>query len=127
MTAAFTKKPNYKPFIALPNRTSLTAGLTTLPSCGADNPAPQNPAAAPVPSSTVPADRQQVASQWQEWQKHQRLTGPNAVADYANPAQMNHFTWYQTHGWNKPYPGENKIYAPNDVPGAYLPASGTDD
>ena len=51
----------------------------------------------------------------------------NATADYANPAQMNHFTWYQTHGWNQPYPGENKIYAPNDVPGAYLPSSVSDD
>ena len=28
MTAAFTNKPNYTPFTAVPNRTSLTAGLT---------------------------------------------------------------------------------------------------
>ena len=127
MTAAFTKTPNDTPFTALPNRTSLTAGLSTLPPCGADTPAPQDPTAAPVPSTTVPASEQQVAAQWQQWQKHQRLTGPNAVPDYANPAQMNHFTWYQTHGWTVPYPGESKIFTPDQVPGAYIPSSDAGD
>jgi YVTN family beta-propeller protein len=126
MSAAFTQKPDYAPFTALPNRTSLTAGLPTLPSCGADTPAPPNPAAAPVPSSAVPADKRQLAAQWQEWTTHQRLTGPNAVADYANPAQMNHFTWYQTHGWQSPYPGERQVFAPDQVPGAYLPSAESD-
>src|SRR5436305_2086781 len=123
MSAAFTQRPDYTPFTALPNRTSLTGGLATQPSCGADTPAPPNPAAAPVPSSAVPAGKEQVAAQWQEWTSHQRLTGPSAVADYANPAQMNHFTWYQTHGWQLPYPGEPQVYAPDQVPGAYLPAA----
>jgi YVTN family beta-propeller protein len=126
MSAAFTPKPDYTPFTALPNRTSLTGGLATQPSCGPDTPAPPNPAAAPVPSSAVPADKKQVAAQWQEWTTHQRLTGPNAVADYANPAQMNHFTWYQTHGWQLPYPGENQVFAPGEVPGAYLPSAESD-
>jgi YVTN family beta-propeller protein len=126
MSAAFTPKPDYTPFTALPNRTSLTGGLATQPSCGADTPAPPDPAAAPVPSSAVPADKAQVAAQWQEWTTHQRLTGPNAVADYANPAQMNHFTWYQTHGWQLPYPGEHQVFAPEQVPGAYLPSAESD-
>ncbi|MEU4249994.1 bifunctional YncE family protein/alkaline phosphatase family protein [Amycolatopsis sp. NPDC026612] len=126
MSAAFTPKPDYTPFTALPNRTSLTAGLATQPSCGADTPAPPDPAAAPVPSSAVPADRHQLAAQWQEWTTHQRLTGPDAVADYANPAQLNHFTWYQTHGWQLPYPGESRLYAPGEVPGAYLPSAESD-
>jgi YVTN family beta-propeller protein len=124
MTAAFTQKPDYTPFTAVPNRTSLTLGLSTQPSCGADTVAPQF--AASAPATTVPANEQQVAAQWQAWQSKQRLTGPNAVPDYANPAQMNHLTWYQTHGWTQPYPGENKIYAPNQVPGAYLPSTGSD-
>ncbi|EOD67226.1 YVTN beta-propeller repeat-containing protein [Amycolatopsis vancoresmycina DSM 44592] len=126
MSAAFQQKPDLTPFTALPNRTSLTAGLATQPSCGPDVPAAANPAAAPVPSSAVPADKQHVAAQWQEWTTHQRLTGPDAVADYANPAQMNHFTWYQTHGWQLPYPGENQVYAPEQVPGAFIPSAESD-
>jgi YVTN family beta-propeller protein len=126
MRGAFTQHPDFTPFTALPNRTSLTAGLATPPACGVDTPAPQNPLAAAAPSATVPADKQQVAAKWDEWKSHQRLTGPDAKPDYANPAQMNHFTWYQAHDWKKPYPGEDKIFAPEDVPGAYIPSPESD-
>ena len=122
------RKPNFTPFTAVPNRTSLTAGLATPPVLRRGHPGrrrtrPRRPRRRP----TVPA-RQKARSRRSgtTWKSHQRLTGPNAVPDYANPAQMNHFTWYQTHNWTKPYPGESKIYAPNDVPGAYIPSSESD-
>jgi YVTN family beta-propeller protein len=126
MRAAFTQNADLTPFTAVPNRTSLTLGLATPPACGVDTPAAQNPLAAPAPSATVPADKKQVAAQWDEWKSHQRLTGPDAKADFANPAQMDHFTWYQAHDWKKPYPGEDKIFAPEDVPGGYLPPADAD-
>ncbi|MEU5725618.1 hypothetical protein [Micromonospora sp. NPDC047738] len=126
MRGAFTQNADFTPFTAVPNRTSLTAGLATPPACGVDTPAQQNPLAAAAPSATVPADKQQVAAQWDEWKSHQRLTGPDAKPDFANPAQMNHFTWYQAHDWKRPYPGEDKIFAPEDVPGAYIPSSESD-
>ncbi|MGW5327590.1 alkaline phosphatase family protein [Streptomyces sp. NPDC004014] len=126
MRGAFTQKADLTPFTALPNRTSLTGGLKTPPACGTDTPAPQNPAAAPAPSAKVPADKRSLAAQWDRWKSKQRLTGPHAVPDYANPAQMNHFTWYETHNWKKPYPGESKIFEPDDVPGAYIPSAESD-
>ncbi|TVT56319.1 phosphoesterase [Amycolatopsis rhizosphaerae] len=130
MRSAFTQAPDLTPFTAVPNQTSLTAGLKTPPACGLDTPAPQGTAtgatAAAVSSDTVPADKRQVAAQWDEWKTHQRLSGPDAVPDYANPAQMNHFTWYEAHGWTQPYPGEDRIFAPDQVPGAYLPSSESD-
>ena len=125
MTTAFTNKPNYTPFTAVPNRTSLTLGLATTPACGLDAVPPQ--LAAAQPSTVVPAPMQQIAAQWQQWKSQQHLTGPSAVPDYANPAQMNHLTWYETHGWTKPYPGESKIDTPNQVPGAYIPSSDSGD
>jgi hypothetical protein len=85
MRAAFTQNTNFTPFIALPNRTSLTAGLTTPPACGPDTPAPQDPHAAPAPSATVPADKQQVAAKWDAWKSQQRLTGPDAKPDFREP------------------------------------------
>jgi YVTN family beta-propeller protein len=121
MATAFTNKPNDAPFNAVPNRTSLTLGYPTQPSCGWDTVPPA--AAAAQPSTVVPAPAQRVEAQWQQWKSQQHLTGPNAVPDYANPAQMNHFTWYETHGWTTPYPGESKIYAPDQVPGAFIPPS----
>ncbi|KOV67567.1 alkaline phosphatase family protein [Streptomyces sp. MMG1121] len=126
MTAAFTRHADDTPFTALPNRTSLTAGLKTPPSCGVDIPAARNPSAAAPPTATVPADMQKLAAQWDTWTSKQRLTGTDAVPDYANPTQMNHFTWYQSHDWKKPYPGEKKIVAPDDVPGAYIPSAEND-
>jgi hypothetical protein len=126
MTTAFTSKPDYTPYTKLANRTSLTLGLSTLPPCGADTPAPQDPNAAAAPKATVPLTQKATDQQWEAWKSQQKLTGPGAVADFANPAQMNHFTWYQSHDWTKPYPGESKIYAPGAVPGAYLPSSDTD-
>ncbi|MFI0763532.1 alkaline phosphatase family protein [Streptomyces sp. NPDC021218] len=126
MAAAFTQHPDFTPFKALPNRTSLTDGVKTPPTCGLDTPAAQSPKAAAVPSASVPTDMKNVAAQWSQWKSKQRLTGPNAVPDYAPPAQMNHLTWYETHNWAKPYPGEKKIYAPQDVPGAYIPSAEND-
>ncbi|WP_445524048.1 alkaline phosphatase family protein [Streptomyces cyslabdanicus] len=126
MAGAFTRTPDFTPFTALPNRTPLTDGVKSAPSCGLDTPAPQNPKAAAVPSATVPAAQQAVAAKWENWKSKQRLTGPNARPDFANPAQMNHFTWYETHQWSKPYPGEKKIFAPDDVPGAYIPSPESD-
>lgn len=126
MASAFTKTPDFTPFKVLPNRTSLTDGVKTAPSCGLDTPAAQSLKAAAVPSASVPADMENVAAQWDQWKSKQRLTGPNAVPDYAPPAQMNHLTWYATHNWAKPYPGEKKIYAPQDVPGAYIPSAEND-
>ncbi len=125
MRQAFTQSPDLTPFTALPNRTSLTAGLSTanLPPCGADVPAAQDPLAAAAPTGKVPANEADVASKWQTWKSHQRFTGPNAKADSAPPEQMNRFSWYEAHDWATPYPGDAKIYAPNEVPGVYLPPS----
>ncbi|MFI6858365.1 alkaline phosphatase family protein [Streptomyces sp. NPDC050421] len=126
MTGAFTKKADFTPFDALANRTPLTDGLATPPACGLDTPAPQNPSAAAVPAAKVPAAMRPLASQWDDWKSQQRLSGSRAVPDYANPAQMNHFTWYETHNWKQPYPGEKKIFTPEDVPGAFIPSPESD-
>ncbi|GAA1520107.1 phosphoesterase [Kribbella lupini] len=126
MATAFTQTPDLTPYRVVPNRTSLTAGLKTPPPCGADVPAAQNPNAAPAPKAVVPADQRAVAAQWESWKTQQKLTGPDARADFANPAQLNHFDWYQAHDWSTPYPGESKILAPADVPGAVIPSAEND-
>ncbi|WP_238151536.1 bifunctional YncE family protein/alkaline phosphatase family protein [Kribbella sindirgiensis] len=126
MFGAFTSKPNYTPFTALPNRVALTDGLKTPPSCGLDVPAAQNPAVAAAPTVTVPAGMESMAAQWSAWKDHQRTTGPNARADFANPAQMNHYNWYEAHNWSLPYPGETQIVDPQNVPGAVIPAAEND-
>jgi len=131
MYGAFTKKPNYTPFSAVPNQIPLTEGIATAPSCGLDTLGRTGAAAAAlnkavVQKTAVPADQTATAAAWQTWLAQQHTTGNGARPDYANPQQMNRYTWYQAHGWKVPYPGDAKIYPPSQVPGAYLPGADTD-
>ena len=75
--------------------------------------------------TAVPANEKATAAAWKTWLASQHLTGNGAIPDYANPEQMNRFTWYEAHGWKVPYPGDSKIYAPSQVPGGYIPSSDT--
>jgi Phosphoesterase family/WD40-like Beta Propeller Repeat len=128
MSRAFTNKPDYTPFKAVSNQVPLTDGLATPPACGNDTPpaAGTSAARAQTKASTVPADMRHIAELWTAWQQKQQLTGRYAIPDYANPAQMNHLTWYQVHNWSTPYPGEHKILTPDEVPGRYVPAPDSD-
>jgi YVTN family beta-propeller protein len=129
MTGAFTSTPNFTPFNAVPNQTSLTLGVNPLPTCGANVPAGQTAASvakADVAATAVPTSEKSVAAQWKSWASQQHFTGPTAIPDYANPEQMNRYTFYQTTGWTKPYPGDSKIYTPSQVPGAFIPSADND-
>ena len=127
MYDAFTSRPNYTPYNAVPNQVPLTEGIATPPSCGLDTLGKTGPAAAALnqvqaQNTAVPADEQATAAAWQTWLASQHLTGNGAIPDYANPEQMNRYTWYQAHGWKVPYPGDSKIYAPAEVPGGTIPS-----
>ncbi|GCD91563.1 bifunctional YncE family protein/alkaline phosphatase family protein [Nocardioides sp. LS1] len=121
MFDAFQATPDQTPFTARPNRISLTENIATPPSCGLDTPSSGAAAAAPVPAKYVAYQQA-----WQQWAAKQHLTGAHARPDFANPEQMNRFTWYDAHNWGTPYPGDPQIYLPQQVPGAALPGSDTD-
>jgi hypothetical protein len=127
MYDAFTNKPDYTPFNAVPNQIPLTENIATAPACGLDTLGLTGAAAAALnkaetANTVVPANMKSIAAQWATWLKSQHLTGNGAVPDYADPAQMNRYTWYQAHDWKVPYPGDSKIYTPSQVPGAYIPS-----
>jgi hypothetical protein len=130
MYDAFTNKPNFAPFNVVPNQVPLTEGITTAPACGLDTLGLTGAAATALATTeiartTVPANMRAIAAQWATWLKSQHLTGNGAIPDYANPAQMNRYTWYQAHDWKLPYPGDSKIYTPSQVPGGTLPSPET--
>jgi YVTN family beta-propeller protein len=128
MASAFTSRPDYAPFTAVPNQVPLTEGVIDVPDCGPDTLGRTGTAAKKLQATedqkvAVPAGEQDVARQWQAWRQKQRFSGASAVPDYANPEQMNRYTWYQAHEWKVPYPGDARIYAPSQVPGAYVPSN----
>jgi YVTN family beta-propeller protein len=120
MFDAFRARPDDTPFDAVPNRIPLTENVNPAPACG-----PDTPAGAPAAPTVAPADAP-LAAAWGEWAQKQHFTGRQARADYAHPEQMNRYTWYQTHHWSVPYPGDPKVYRPDQVPGAYLPSAEAD-
>jgi len=131
MYDAFTSKPDDAPFNAVPNQIPLTENIATAPSCGLDTLGKTGAAAAALKKAetartTPPASEKATAAAWQTWIAGQHTTGNGAVPDYADPAQMNRFTWYTAHDWKTPYPGDTKIYAPSQVPGAALPNPDSD-
>src|SRR3954469_12661070 len=131
MYGAFTSKPDFRPFTAVPNQVPLTEAIKTPPACGLDTLGQTGAAAtelnaAVAQKNAVPADEQATAAAWESWLGKQKTTGNGAIADYANPEQMNRFTWYQAHGWKVPYPGDSKIYVREQVPGGLIPSPDTD-
>jgi hypothetical protein len=60
---------------------------------------------------------------WQVWSAQQAAEHHFDGPDHVNPEQMNRYDWYSAHDWRVAYPGDPKIYAPNQVPGRNLPAA----
>lgn len=123
MYDAFQRTPDFRPYTARANRVPLTENIATAPACGLDTPSGRH---AVAPARPVPSRYVSTSAAWEKWSAKQHLTGRRAQADYANPELFNRWTWYQTHHWDLPYPGDPKIYLPSEVPGAALPGSDVD-
>jgi YVTN family beta-propeller protein len=143
MYGAFTETPNFAPFTAVPNEIPLTLGVegfpaTTTTATTTTTPAATTPATTPATTTTdttttttggpdqegaVPASMQEVYDAWMSWKRHQRFLGPDAMPDAAKPVLFNRFDWYSAHDWQVAYPGDPKIYEPDEVPGRELPAA----
>ena len=122
MYEAFQTKPDNTPYTARPNRIPLTENVKTPPTCGLDTP----PGSAKLQAPRTPAKYASYAAAWDAWAAKQHFSGKSPRPDFAHPEQMNRYTWYLTHNWSLPYPGDSRIYMPGDVPGAYLPSGDTD-
>ena len=71
-------------------------------------------------SASVPAGERAVYDAWMAWSQHQRFK--NAMQDWAKPALLNRLDWYSAHNRRVAYPGDPKVYLPDQVPGRNLPA-----
>jgi hypothetical protein len=125
MYAAFTSHPNDTPYDLQPNQIPLTLGAAGFASTLTAAPAGASPAERRAfrPQGVVPANMRSVYAAWQKWGSQQvaehHFDGPDRV----NPQLMNRFNWYASHDWRVAYPGDPKIYKPDEVPGRNLPAA----
>jgi YVTN family beta-propeller protein len=126
MYGAFTEHPNYAPFDLQQNQIPLTLGAPGYPSTlVASDIRHMTPAERKDFHSQgiIPADMRSVYSAWQLWLaqqgKQHKFDGP----DRMKPVLLNRYDWYSAHNWSVAYPGDPKIYRPDQVPGRNLPAA----
>src|SRR5262249_18816961 len=99
----------------VPNQIPLTYGLASSKAAKGTF-VPDLPGKLGVPASVRP-----IYEQWVGWSRDGRFNGDSAIQDWANPAQLNRGDWYSAHDWKVPYPGDNRILPPSEVPGHNLP------
>jgi hypothetical protein len=116
MRAAFTSTPDLTPYTAKHNQVPLTYGLSQQPTCGPGTSAA--PGAAVHSPPQPPAAAADLAERWKDWSEKQHFSGSQATPDYADPERLNRIIWYLSHNWKTPYPGDDKLLAPDQVPGA---------
>ncbi len=115
MYSAFTATPDFAPYDTIPNRIPLTLGAPGYPSTLTSGPAKG--------AGTVPAAMRSVYDAWVRWSRHQRFNGLRARADAEKPVLLDRLDWYSAHNWRVAYPGDKRIFMPDQVPGRNLPAS----
>jgi hypothetical protein len=125
MYSAFTQHPNNAPYNVQPTQVPLNLGApggpTTLTAAPAGASAAERKAFSR--QGVVPADMRSVYAAWAAWSRQQVVEHHFDGPDHVNPRLMNRFDWYSAHDWRVAYPGDPKIYAPDQVPGRNLPAA----
>lgn len=120
MYGAFTEKADDAPYTAEPNQIPLTLGVAGFPQTA--RPTTGGPVEGFVPDSEKTTEKH-----WLNWEHRQSFEGMDGRPDSAKPVLLNRFDWYSAHDWKTAYPGDPKIYGPNEVPGRRLPAALSED
>lgn len=100
MTTAFVKRmpddDNFRPWSHVPNQIPLDEGV--------------------VASATPTQESPQVAALRKAWlqKKAELFAGKLTRPDAEDPEAVNHFNWYMTTGFTRPYPGESKVRPPSE-------------
>jgi hypothetical protein len=99
---------NFKPWTHVPNQVALEEGVTA---------SLADPTASPAVNALKKA--------WLK-KKAEIFRGKLSRPDAEDPDTVNHFNWYMTTGFTRPYPGETKVRPPSDFTKA-APAMEDDD
>jgi YVTN family beta-propeller protein len=125
MSDAFTNQPDLRPCDHLTNEIPLNLGLD--PTQAGFDPTAGAPAGGAVASRSLtaapPGRMQAVVRAWQAWGEQQHFGGRQPIPDYANPRLLNRYDYYFATGWTRPYPGDDAILLPTEVPGWWVPSA----
>ena len=121
MSEIFTNKPDFTPYNYIPNQIP----LTTL------NGQPGSAAVLANTTNKTP-EAKNLAQQWGEWSNANapKIAGKHAKPDVINANMLNHAIWYETKGFDKPYPGDKAVLTPAQVqaqPQSHAPSPADND
>ncbi len=129
MYTAFTDQPNFAPYNQQQNIIPLNLGApggpTTFTPSSAQAAAIRkaDPRATVSSEGGVAAGMRHAYNAWKAWLAEQDAKGRFNGPDRMNAEQLNRYDWYSAHDWKVAYPGDPKIYLPDQVPGRKLPAA----
>ena len=119
MYGAFTPTPDLAPYDYSQSLIPLAVGASGNPLAGGASGGPlatlasgARPGSAMPSRYLVPPSAHAVFAAWMRWGRRQHFGGAHPTPDFADPAQLNRFDWYATHGWRVPYPGDRSILTP---------------
>ena len=115
MYSAFTATPNDQPYNVTKNQIPLTLGAPGYAKTVKSGP--------DKGMGSVPLSMRGVYDAWVRWSRRQPFNGADARPDAEVPAMLNRLDWYSAHNWSVAYPGDRKIYLPDQVPGRNLPSA----
>jgi YVTN family beta-propeller protein len=108
MKDLFTTTPDFRPYDAVANQIPLTE---------------MNPGSTPVAGAPAAEPLPPIQQAWLDESNNMKFTNPNTPPDQADWNVLDHAIWYATKGYNTPYPGEQKVLTPAEVP-RHTPAAG---
>jgi hypothetical protein len=115
MTTAFVAgqppAANFQPWTHVPNLIPLNQGVAATAANISDKAAVK--AAAQLRKKPNPAAVEVLKAAWIQ-KKTQIFAGKLTKPDAEDPDAVNHFNWYMTTGFLRPYPGESKVRPPSD-------------
>jgi YVTN family beta-propeller protein len=117
MYGAFSEHPDFSPYEAEPNQIPLTLGVKGFEATTA---AAQS---RKLEGTTVPASMRGTYKAWIQWRDRKKFRGTDGRPDSAKPLLLDRYDWYSAHDWRRAYPGDPKVYRPEEVPGGNLPAA----
>jgi hypothetical protein len=101
MRDLFTTTPDLRPYDVQPNQVPLDE---------------MNPGSTPADPASAPVTMTPMQKQWVDASDGMKFTDPATPPDQADWNVLSHAIWYATKGYDTPYPGEQKVLSPNEVP-----------
>jgi hypothetical protein len=116
MSELFTDKPDFTPYTARPNEIALDTMNGSPAAISSSTLVASKPARGSAQASVSRTEQSQLRQQWQRASDRMGFDRHDKAPDQVDHNLLNHAIWYASTGYARPYPGEDAMLLPRDVP-----------